>query len=261
MPRCAIVGSAFSDAADSPPTHVETPFGEAVLYAVAPGAWLLPRHGRPHRFLPHQVPYRAHAWALRHLGVDALLVTSSCGVLDPTLPLFTPLLVTDLVWPDNRLPDGSAATMWPEPCPEQGHLVVEASLFDATLSAHLRDHLRGHGVPSPEREVVFWYAPGPRTKTRAENRWLAEQGLHVNSMTLAPEVVLANELGIPTVAAVVGHKHSGPRAPGLDEHGIADSLERSRASIRSLVDAFLGDLRALLSSDEDRREEISIMRH
>jgi purine nucleoside phosphorylase len=240
MTRCAIVGSAFADATDTPATVVSTPFGPAEVYE-APGGWLLPRHGRPHRWLPHQVPYRAHAWALRELGVSALLVTSSVGVLDPSLPLFTPLVLTDLVWPDNRLPDGTAASVWEVPHPDQGHLVVQGGLFDPTLSARLRAWLHREGCWAEEREVVFWYAPGPRTKTRAENRWLAQQGLHVNSMTVAPEVVLANELGIPTVGVGVGHKHSGPAAPAFAADDIASSLQRSKQATVRLVDAFLRD--------------------
>lgn len=239
MSRCAIVGSAFPGPSDLEPVRVATPAGEAVLHRHPSGGWLLFRHGSPHRWLPHQIPWRAHALALREVGVEALLVTSSVGVLDPTLPLFEPLLVTDLVWPDNRLPDGSVATVWPDPDPEQGHLVVSHGLFDRDLTAHTREGLRALGHTAPDREVVFAFAPGPRTKTRAENAVLVAQGIHVASMTLAPEVVLANELGIPTVAVVVGHKHSGPAAPGLDGASIEDSLVRSRAATGAWVDAFL----------------------
>jgi len=48
-------------------------------------------------------------------------------------------------------------------------------------------------------------------------------------MTLAPEVVLANELGIPTAAVVVGHKRSGgQREEAVDAQSLGNSLLRPR---------------------------------
>jgi len=57
---------------------------------------------------------------------------------------------------------------------------------------------------------VFAYFPGPRTKTPAENTYLASLPAHGNSMTLAPEVVLLAELGIPCAAVALPHKRSVP---------------------------------------------------
>lgn len=239
MGRAVVLGSAF-DRTDLPARTVATPFGEVEVHEAGEDRWILHRHGVPHRHLPHQIPYRAHTWALRALGVDALLVTSSVGVLSREVPLDTPLPVTDLVWLDMRLPDGTAATMFRDPSPEQGHLVVDA-LFHPVLTARLREQLAERGLPPGPAELVFWYAPGPRTKTRAENRFLSAAGLHVNSMTLAPEVVLANELGIPTAALVIGHKQSDPDAPSLGEDAVRQSLEASRRALGDLVDAFLTD--------------------
>jgi len=239
MPRAVIVGSAFTHT-DLPSEQIDTPFGPAFVHCAGAGRYLLFRHGVPHRFLPHQVPYRANAWALQELGVTALLVTSSVGVLAPDIPLNTPLPVTDLVWLDQRLPDGSPATMFAEPTAEQGHLVVDA-LFHPGLTDRLRELLAARRRPIGPEELVFWYAPGPRTKTRAENTFLAMNGLHVNSMTLAPEVVLANELGIPTAALVVGHKPSSPSADTLDQDAVTLSLHESRKAVEEVVYAFLDD--------------------
>lgn len=231
-----ILGSAFGAVPDGyTPLDVPTRFGTARLWK-GPRGYLVFRHGVPHRWLPNQIPYRAQAAALAEVGVGALLVTSSVGVLDPTLPLLTPMLVDDLVWFDNRLPDGTAATMWPEPHPDQAHLVLQAGLFSKPLENSIRALAQDAEVAVHPDPVVFWYAPGPRTKTAAENRAIAQLGAQVNSMTLAPEVVLANELGIPCAAVVVGHKPSGP---GMDREAVARSLEDARAAVQTLVHAFL----------------------
>jgi len=243
--RCVIVGSAFAGETELEPVEVSTAFGPAVVHRVDDGQWVLFRHGAPHRHLPHQIPYRAHAAALKQLGVDALLVTSSVGVLAPHVPLYTPLVLTDLVWLDQRLPDGTAATMFLGPSDDQGHLVVEEGLFSVELTAQVRSLRARRGLAAGPDELVFWYAPGPRTKTRAENRLLAAQGLHVNSMTVAPEVVLANELEIPTAALVVGHKASGPQAPAVAREAVARSLDEARRAVEGLVYDFLADGRAV----------------
>ena len=105
--------------------------------------------------------------------------------------------------------------MWPAPEPGHGHLVVGEGL----LAPALRDQVAGLVGEGLGPEVVFAYVGGPRTKTPAENRYWAWAGAQVNSMTVGPEVVLANELGIACAAVVVGHKYSHPDIPAPDGAG------------------------------------------
>ncbi len=244
MTAAAILGSAFADHDTLgllQVVQIDTPAGPAVLHRdPETGGYVLFRHGRPHRWLPNQVPYRAHAWALRRVGVKALLVTSSVGVLDREVPLFQPHLLGDLLMVDNRLPDGSACTVFDEEMQGQGHLVVRDGLFDPRLSAWLRAEA---GLPA--RDLTFLYVPGPRTKTPAENRFAALTGAQVNSMTLAPEVVLANEMEIPTAGLVVGHKYSVPDGAAPTEDAIAASLDRSREATLTVVRRFLAAVPAV----------------
>lgn len=221
---------------------VETSWGSTEIHSVQGlhrPAHVLFRHGRPHRRLPHQIPYRAQAEALAQLGCGALLVTSSVGVLDPRVPLFHPMLLEDLLMPDNRLPDGTPCTMFLEPSAEQGHLVLSEGLFSKELNGQLSSIAVSVGLPSPTG-AVFAYAPGPRTKTAAENRMWARLGAQVNSMTLAPEVVLANELGIPCAGLVVGHKYSVPYA-GTEENpdSLTRTLQKARAAVEAIVVEFI----------------------
>lgn len=246
MSVAVILGSAFDSMSLGSlrlePLAVGTAFGEVTLHRVhglQREAYALFRHGLPHRYLPQQIPYRGHAAALQKLGCEALLVTSSVGVLDAEVPLHQPLVVTDLLMPDNRLPDGSACSMFVTPEARQGHLVLEEGLFSKAISAQLRDFLARQALSAPQ-ELVFAYVGGPRTKTAAENVYWRQAGAQVNSMTLGPEVVLANELEIPTAALVVGHKYSTPeRREALDQESIADSLQRAQVALTSLVQTFL----------------------
>src|SRR3954471_23643450 len=41
----------------------------------------LPRHGRGHRILPHEINFRANIWGMKKLGVDWILSVSAVGSL------------------------------------------------------------------------------------------------------------------------------------------------------------------------------------
>ena len=81
--------------------------------------------------------------------------------------------------------------------------------YEARPTSPRIDALAGTALP----RVVFGYAPGPRTKTAAENAMWARLGADVASMTLAPEIVLANELEIPCAALVVDTARPSRAAP------------------------------------------------
>jgi len=241
----AILGSAFSeslpDELDLESESVTTEWGTQTLHrarGVDRRAYVLFRHQMPHRLLPNQINYRAQAAALRAVDCEALLITSSVGVLDPDLPLYRPLLVKDLIMLENRLPDGSACTMFTDPSDEQGHLILDDSLFATDLNDQVRD-LAGKVRASVAHDVVFAYVQGPRSKTQAENRALPRLGAQVNSMTVGPEVVLANELQIPCAGLVVGHKYSLPNQSTPEKEPLSSTLDRSREEQIRIVDAFL----------------------
>lgn len=240
-----ILGSAFDESSPDDlglqPLEVGTRWGAVTLYQCereAHRAFVLFRHEVPHRLLPNQVPYRAQAEALANVECGALLVTSSVGVLDPALPLNAPMLVADIITMDNRLPDGSACTMHVDPLENQSHLILSEGLVSRALNDQLIRLATEEGIELGP-EVVFGYVGGPRSKTRAENRMWAGLGAQVNSMTLAPEIILANELEIPAAGLVIGHKYSVPTDDAPDRRTIAQSLEDSRRAHRALLLAFL----------------------
>jgi len=222
--------------------QINTEFGTITLHQTAlrndRPAYVLFRHGLPHTLLPNQINYRAQAAALKQINCGALLINSSVGVMDAGLPLYKPMLVTDLLMPENRLPDGSTCTIFPKPSAEHGHLLIKDGLFSSELNRRL---IRQHGsdIHIAASGVVFVYAGGPRGKTPAENRMWAQLGGQVNSMTLAPEVVLANELEMPTAGLVVGHKYSVPDVENPRQEEIADTLTNARSATEKILMSFL----------------------
>src|SRR3712207_6244144 len=66
--------------------RVETPFGDpsdALIGGQMHGrqVYFLPRHGRGHRIMPHELNHRANIYALRSLGVRWLICVTAVGSL------------------------------------------------------------------------------------------------------------------------------------------------------------------------------------
>jgi 5'-methylthioadenosine phosphorylase len=73
----------FADAREVP---VETPFGppsDSFMVGSLDGRRVafLPRHGRGHRILPHELNFRANVFAMKKLGVEWILSVSAVGSL------------------------------------------------------------------------------------------------------------------------------------------------------------------------------------
>ena len=66
--------------------RVETPFGDpsdAFIIGELEGVSVafLPRHGRGHKLLPTELPFRANIYAMKLLGVEYILSVSAVGSL------------------------------------------------------------------------------------------------------------------------------------------------------------------------------------
>ena len=179
--------------------RVETDFGEATVQVGQVGRWrigAISRHGPDHRFLPHQIQYRANLVALAQLGARAVLATTVVGAVDPALALGRPVLFDDLFFPENRLPNGEVCTIFTVPGdPERGHLI---------LSEPFSPHLRSRTAQAAEElgleptvGGVYGHTNGPRFETRSEVRSFATAGVTAVSLTCGPEAVLAGELELP----------------------------------------------------------------
>ncbi|MGB3612744.1 MAG: S-methyl-5'-thioadenosine phosphorylase, partial [Elainellaceae cyanobacterium] len=70
--------------------QVDTPFGapsDAIMIGTLEGARVafLARHGRGHRLLPSELPFRANIYAMKQLGVRYLISASAVGSLQEAM--------------------------------------------------------------------------------------------------------------------------------------------------------------------------------
>ena len=197
MARAAVAvfgGSGLYELLDNvEPVEVDTPYGapSAVLQLGTVGSRsvvFLPRHGAHHEFPAHKVNYRANIWALRELGVRAILSPCTVGSLQAEIEPGHFVVLEQFV---DRT-SGRADTFHDGPGAQHTPM---ADPYDERISRTLSDACRRCGVTVHEQGTVVVIS-GPRFSTRAESRWFSAMGWHVVNMTQYPEVALANEAGI-----------------------------------------------------------------
>jgi 5'-methylthioadenosine phosphorylase len=199
---------------DTRELQLDTPFGapsDIIVSGRMDGIAVafLARHGRGHRLLPAEVPYRANIYAMKMLGVRYLLAFSAVGSLREDL---RPL---DVVLPDQFIDltrrrestfFGSGAVAHVSMA-EPVCAAVAGALARAVAAAGLAAVVRVHGGGT------YVCIEGPQFSTRAESQWYRGLGADVIGMTNLPEVKLAREAQIAyaTMAMVTDYDCWHPR--------------------------------------------------
>jgi 5'-methylthioadenosine phosphorylase len=177
---------------------VATPYGDSApfvhLMANGKSAWFSSRHGedglqRSAAFVNH----RANLWAARELGATAIFSWNGVGAIAPGLS------VGQLIVPDDvldmtraRLSTFSRAAL----AAADGEAGTVTNPFDNRLRARLITACADSHEPYATHGT-YVCTEGPRLETAAEIAAFGWGGAAVVGMTLAPEVWLAAELGIP----------------------------------------------------------------
>ncbi|MEF2976645.1 MTAP family purine nucleoside phosphorylase [Subtercola sp. YIM 133946] len=186
----------YSLFAEARSVSIPTPYGETsspITLGELGGRTVafLTRHGVDHSSPPHLINYRANIWALKSLGVKAIISSAAVGGVSSDYPPSTLVLTDqfiDRTW-------GRADTFFDGASVQ--HLAA-ADPFCPELHARAGEALTAAGEAfAPAGTVVV--VQGPRFSTRAESLWYRAAGAHTVNMTLVPEVTLAAELNMGTV--------------------------------------------------------------
>ena len=172
---------------------VDTPYGapsDSVFLATVAGRRVafMPRHGRRHTIPPHKVNYRANVWAMRSLGVQAVISPCAAGSLQRHVEPGHFVVSDQFV--DRTT--GRADTFFDGPIVSH---VSSAEIYDPTLRGIALDVIREHGITVHDGGTVV-VIQGPRFSTKAESKWFSDAGWEVINMTQYPEAYLARELGL-----------------------------------------------------------------
>jgi 5'-methylthioadenosine phosphorylase len=177
--------------------EVETPYGPPSSDLTTGGIGgrevvILSRHGRRHTIPPTQVNNRANIHALQEVGCTHILTTTACGSLREEIGR------GHLVMLDQFIDFTRRRNITFFEAFEEGQMrhTPMAEPFDPALRGKLNETARGLGLDFHPRGTVITIE-GPRFSTRAESLMFRAWGADVINMSVAPEAILANELGIP----------------------------------------------------------------
>jgi len=215
---------------------LSTPFGDpsdAFFIGMLAGVRVafLPRHGRGHRLLPTEIPFRANIYAMKLLGVERILSASAVGSLRETLK---PM---DIVLPDqffDRTRQRPSTFFGDEIA---AHVAfadpVCRELVDA-LEQAARADLKGIDV---HRGGTYICMEGPAFSTKAESELYRSWGMSVIGMTNLQEAKLAREAEIcyATMALVTDYDCWHPGHDSVTVEMVIDYLNRNSENAQKLI--------------------------
>src|SRR5262245_6483492 len=174
--------------------QIETPFGspsDLLVGGKLSGrqVYFLPRHGRGHRILPHELNHRANIYALRSLNVRWIVCVTAVGSLQEKYEPRDVLLPSQFY---DRTSQRSAHTFF-------GEGIVAHISFAEPISTNLRNLLAEAARESNVKVHnggTYVNMDGPAFSTRAESELNRRNGFDVIGMTNLPEAKLAREAEI-----------------------------------------------------------------
>src|SRR3989344_7853092 len=224
---------------------VKTPFGppsESLMTGKLEGVDVafLPRHGRGHRISPSEINYRANIFAMKTLGVQAILSVSACGSLKEELK---PL---DFVIPDqflDRTNRARQATFF------TGGIVAHVAFADP-VSPELMDILYNAAKEigaTVHKGGTYVNMEGPQFSTKAESHLYRSWGMDIIGMTNLTEAKLAREAEISyaTLAAVTDYDcwHESHESVTLEM--IIGNLNKNIDNAKKILKAAIPQVRRL----------------
>jgi len=207
MGRIAIIGGSGLDdpkILEQPyEKEVSTPFGKPsspLTFGKIKGVdvVLIARHGRQHTTPPTQVNFRANIHALKDAGCSHIIATTAVGSLREGIGRGD-FVILDQFIDFTRL---RPLTFHERFEPNKPMHTPMADPFDAKLRNILIQACKELRLKHHEKGTVVTIE-GPRFSTRAESFMFRQWGADVINMSIAPECILSNEIGLPYAAVAM----------------------------------------------------------
>lgn len=241
--------------------RLSTPFGEpsdAYITGQLGGVKMvfLPRHGRGHRYLPSEVPYRANIHGMKQLGVERIISVSAVGSMKEEI------VPGHIVIPDqffDRTQGKRASTFFGEGI--VGH-VQFADPVCADLSRMLFDAAKEVGA-TVHRGGTYICIEGPNFSTRAESNIYRSWGVDIIGMTNIPEARLAREAEIcyGTVALATDYDCWHSEHEDVSVEAVIAIIQQNVATARNIIKAAASRLAATRGCGCGEALRFAVMTH
>ena len=192
--------------------------------------FFLPRHGKGHRLLAHEINHRANIWALRSLGVRfAVSVTAVGSLREEMAP-------RDVVIPDqinDRTGRAHEHTFF-------GNGIAAHVSFADPYSGEMRDLLLEAAVQHTDRlhnGGTYVSMNGPAFSTRAESNMHRALGFDLIGMTNAPEARLCREaeIALATLCLVTDYDCWKTDEAAVDVASVIANLHANSALAKEII--------------------------
>ena len=209
VPAIGIIGGSglyqMEEVRDPTEHKIDTPFGppsDSLIGGHVGGrqVYFLPRHGRGHRLLPHELNHRANIYALRALNVRWIISVTAVGSLQEKYAPRDVLLPSQFY---DRTSLRRDHTFF-------GEGIAAHISFADPISTNLRNLLaesaRSLGI-TVHNGGTYVNMDGPAFSTRAESELNRRNGFDVIGMTNLPEAKLAREaeIALATMAMITDY--------------------------------------------------------
>jgi 5'-methylthioadenosine phosphorylase len=190
---------------DATEHKIDTPFGspsDVLIGGTISGreVYFLPRHGRGHHILPHELNHRANIYALRSLNVRWIIAVTAVGSLQEKYKPRDILLPSQFY---DRTSLRATHTFF-------GEGIAAHVSFAEPISIQLRNLLAESGRRAGvtiHNGGTYVNMDGPAFSTRAESELNRRNGFDVIGMTNLPEAKLAREaeIALATLAMITDY--------------------------------------------------------
>ncbi|MAY84961.1 MAG: purine-nucleoside phosphorylase [Flavobacteriales bacterium] len=220
----------YSDIPHFPVSTVESHSGQ-LIYGNLEGKKVLAMQGRFHYYEGYsgaQITFPIRVMKL--LGIEKLLVSNAAGTVNPNFKKGELMLIDDHInmIPDNPLRGENDERFGPrfpdmsQPYDKEMNQMIKAIAAEKGITIH---------------EGVYTPVAGPNLETRAEYRYLRGIGTDAVGMSTAPEVIVANHMGLPACAISVLTDECDP--DNLQPVSIAEILEIAGRAEKDLTKIYM----------------------
>ena len=222
---------AYEDIPNFPIATVEFHKGK-LIFGKLEGKNIIAMQGRFHYYEGYAMdevvfPVRV----LHELGIKNLLISNAAGAINLEWEKGELMIIDDHInlQPENPLRGKEAADFGP--------IFTDMSApYSQDLNNLLRESANSLGIKV--NTGVYVSVAGPSLETRAEYRYLRQIGADAVGMSTVPEVIAANQLGLPVAAVSVLTDECDP--DNLKPIDIEDIIKTAQKAEKDLVKIFRG---------------------
>ena len=231
--------------------EVQTPFGKPsgpILLGTLGKRQIafMNRHGEGHKLPPSEVPYAANVFALKQLGVHAVIASGAVGSLQEKIAPGNMVIVDQFIDKTFKRANTFFSGFGAVHCEMAQPICrrLREALVHVAAPLDITTHLNG----------TYICMEGPQFSTQAESRLHRAWGATLIGMTALPEARLAREAQMCYALVALVSDYDSWR-PHDGAKGKQTLLQEILANLKTATDNSLQLLQALLASDERLVEE------